>query len=64
MVFFTLEYHKTHLPGLDCRKKKYEKLANVRPKPWTNPFGKISIFRGFKLLVLMAQNDDFRSRIS
>ena len=30
-------------------------MAIFGPKPWVNPFGKISIFRLFKLLVLIAQ---------
>ena len=42
--FFDLEYHITHFPGLDCLKKNDGKMANFGPKPWTNPFGKISIF--------------------
>ena len=41
--FFVLEYHKTHFPCLHCLKKD-RKMANFGPKPWTNSFGKISIF--------------------
>ena len=51
--FFALEYHKTHFPGVDCLKKRDEKMANFGPKPWTNQFGKISIFRLFELLFFL-----------
>ena len=45
--------------------KNVGKMATFGPKPWTNPFGKRSIFRLFKLLVFIAQNVIFfRSRIS
>ena len=44
--FFALEYHKTHFSDLDCIKKEGN-VANFGPKPWTNPFGQISIFRFF-----------------
>ena len=36
-------------------KKKIGKMATFGPKPWVNPFGKMSIFRGFDLLVFKAQ---------
>ena len=36
-----------------------EKMANFDPKPWTNPFGKTSIFQLFELLVLIAQKGVF-----
>ena len=39
-----LEYHKRHFPALYCLKKKVGKLAIFGPKPWVNPFGKMSIF--------------------
>ena len=29
------------------KKKKVEKMATFGPKPWVNPFGKMSIFRLF-----------------
>ena len=35
-------------------KKKVAKMAIFGPKPWVNPFGKISIFRLFELLVFIA----------
>ena len=34
-------------------------MANFGPKPWTNPFKKISIFRLFQLLVLKAYKGVF-----
>ena len=30
-------------------------MSNFGPKPWTDPFGKISILRPFELLVFVAQ---------
>ena len=39
--------------------KKKRKMANFGPKPWTNPFGKMSIFRPFKILVFIVQKVDF-----
>ena len=36
-------------------KKKVGKMAIFGPKPWVNPFGKMSIFRLFELLVFIAQ---------
>ena len=52
--FFVLEYGKRHFPGLYCLKKKLGKMGIFRPKPWVNPFGKMSIFRLFELLVFIA----------
>ena len=57
--FFGLEYHITYFPGLDCLKRKDGKMANFRPKPWTNPFGKLSILQLFLLLVFIAYNGVF-----
>ena len=55
MPFFILEYRKRHFPGLYCLKKKVGKMAIFGPKPWVNPFGKMSIFRlFFELLVFIA----------
>ena len=45
--FFFLEYHKKHFPGLFCLKKKVGKMATFGPKPWVNPFRKMSIFSTF-----------------
>ena len=52
--FFVLEYHKKHYPDLYSLKKKGEKMAIFGPKPWVNPFGKMTVFRLFKLLVFIA----------
>ena len=52
--FLFLDYHKRQFPGLYCQKKKVEKMAIFGPKPWVNPFGKISIFRLFELLFFIA----------
>ena len=41
--FFVLEYPKSYFPNLNCLKRKVGKMANFQPKPWVNPFGKISI---------------------
>ena len=35
-------------------KKKVGKMEIFEPKPWVNPFGKMSVFRLFELLVFMA----------
>ena len=42
-----------------AKKKKVRKIAIFGPKPWENPFGKMSIFRLFELLVFKAQKDVF-----
>ena len=52
--FFLLQYRKTNFPGLYCLKKKLGKMAIFGPKPWVNPFGKMSIFRLYELLVFIA----------
>ena len=36
---------KRHLPGLYCLTRKVGKMTIFGPKPWVNPFGKMSIFR-------------------
>ena len=40
-------------------KKKVGKRAIFGPKPWVNPFGKMSIFRLFELLITIAQKGVF-----
>ena len=40
-------------------KKKVGKMAIFGAKPWVNPFGKMSIFRLFELLVFIAQKGVF-----
>ena len=52
--FFVLEYRKRHFPGLYCLKKKVGKMAIFRPKPWVNPFAKMSLLELFKLVVFIA----------
>ena len=42
--FFVLQYRKSHFPNLYCLKKKVGKMLTFGPKPWVNPFGKISTF--------------------
>ena len=59
-VFLVLEYRKRHFPGLYCLKtKRLEKWPFFGTKPWVNPFGKMSIFRIFELLVFIAQKGFF-----
>ena len=48
------EYLKRHFPDYICLKKTVGKMAIFGPKPWVNPFGKMSIFRLFQLLVFIA----------
>ena len=57
--FFVLEYRKRYFPCLYCLKKKVGKMAIFGPKPWVNPFGKMSIFRLFELLAFIAQKGVF-----
>ena len=52
-VFLVLKYDKIHFPGQYSLKKKFRKTAIFGPKPQVNPFGKISIFRLFQLLVFI-----------
>ena len=53
-VFFVLEYRKRHFPCLYCLKRKFGQMAIFGPKPWVNPFGKVSIFRVFEFFVFVA----------
>ena len=41
------------------KKKRVGKMAIFGPKPWVNPFGKISVFRLFELLVFTAEKGVF-----
>ena len=52
--FFGPEYHKECFPRLYYLKKKVGKMSIFGAKPRVNPFGKMSIFRLFKLLVFIA----------
>ena len=55
-VFLILEYGKTHFSGQYYLKKKSLKTGHF----WSNyPFGKISIFRLFELLISIAQKSGF-----
>ena len=54
MCLFVLEKSKRRLPGLYWLKKRVVKMAAFEPKPWVNPFGKMSIFRLLKLVVFIA----------
>ena len=58
-VFFGLEYRQRHFPKLYCLKKKVGKMAIFGLKPWVNPFGKMSFFRLFELLVFIGQKGVF-----
>ena len=49
-----LEYRKRHFRGVYFLKKKVGKMAIFGPKPWINPFGKMSIFRLFEPLFFIA----------
>ena len=51
--FFVLQYRKKHFAGLYCLKEKVGKIAIFGPKLWVNPFGKMSIFRLFELVVFI-----------
>ena len=37
-----------------AEKEKVGKMAIFGPKPWVNPFGKMSIFQLFEVLVFIA----------
>ena len=57
--FFVLEYRKEHFPMLYYLKKKSGKMAIFGPISWVNPFGKISIFRRFELVIFISQKGVF-----
>ena len=57
--FFVLEYRKAHFPGLYCLKKKLGKMGIFRPKPWVNPFKKMSIFKLFQTSFFIAYKGIF-----
>ena len=58
-LFFAPDYRRSHCHGPYCLKKKVGKIAIFAPKPWVNPFGKMSIFRFFGLLVFIAKKGVF-----
>ena len=51
--FFVLEYRKRQFPGVYCLKKKVGKSAIFGPKPWVNPFEKMSILGLFELVLFI-----------
>ena len=53
-LFFVLEYRKRHFPGLYCLKRKVGKMTIFGLKLWVNPFGKVSNFGLFEVLVFIA----------
>ena len=57
--FFVLGYRKRHFPGLYCLKRKVGKIAIFGPKPWVNPFGKVSLFGLFEVPFFKAQKGVF-----
>ena len=54
-----LEYGKSHFSGLFSLKKRVGKMPIFGPKPWVNPFGKMSIFGLFELLVFIVYKGVF-----
>ena len=58
-IFFILEYRKRYFPGLYCIRRKVGKISIFGPIPQVNPFGKMSIFRLFELLVLLPKKAFF-----
>ena len=52
--FYNIVQHIFHRTTHIAFKKKVGKMAIFGPKPWVNPFGKMSIFRLFELLVFIA----------
>ena len=52
--FFALEYRKRHFRALYCPTIKVGKMTIFGPKPWVNPFEKMSIFPLFELLFFIA----------
>ena len=59
MCFTIFQNEKTTSSLKKQRGSKTRKMAIFGPKPWVNPFGKISIFRLFELLVFIAQKGVF-----
>ena len=58
-VFFVLEDRKSRFSGLFSLKKKLGEMVIFGPKPWVNPFVKMSVFRLLELLVFIAQKKLF-----
>ena len=53
-IFLVLEYRKRHFLVYIAFKKRVGKMAIFKPKPWANPFRKMSIFRLFELPIFIA----------
>ena len=58
-VFLFQNFIKDIFLSYIASKKKVRKMAIFGPKQWVNPFGKITIFRFFELLVFIAQKGVF-----
>ena len=58
-VFSKQNIVKKNFGGLCFLKNKSWKNGHLQTKTWVNPFGKMSIFRLFELLVLVAQKGVF-----
>ena len=58
-IFRSRISYKTFSWSLLPKKKKAKTMAIYGPKPWVNPFRKMSIFRLFQLLVPRAQKGIF-----
>ena len=58
-IFRSRISYKTFSWSLLPKKKKPKKMAIYGPKPWVNPFRKMSIFRLFEVLVSIAQKGIF-----
>ena len=63
-VFFVLEYHKRHFPGLYCTKKKWEKWTFLDQNHVLSPLEKCQFFDFLNFLFLYPRKAFFRSRIS
>ena len=62
--FFVLQSRKRHFPGLSCLKKIVGQMAILGPKPWVNPFRKMSIFYFLNFLFFWPRKAFYRSGIS
>ena len=62
--FFDLQYHKTHLTGLYCIKRKNEKWPIVEQNRGLTPLKKGPFFDFFNFLFLYSRKIFFCSRVS
>ena len=60
-AFFRSRISENNFSWSRLAKKETRKMANFGAKPWTNPFGKMSIFRHLQLFVFIAQNSVFHA---